>query len=285
LWRGTGCLETSAKNGSLTPWPEATMSNPHLPPEILDYTVDFLHDKPDTLKQCCLVSKSWIPRTQKHLFTSINFHFLEDLKAWKETFPDPANSPAYHTHSLFVGCPRFVTVADVEEGGWIQAFSHVVQLKVDTDSGNHHDSEVSLVPFHNFSPVLKSLQVSSCLPRSRVFNLICSLPLLEDLTLHESWVGEADYNGINFQPLTSPPLTGTFELDSTDGTGPIVRRILDLPGGFHFRKLVLKCRNEEELQWIMALVVGCSDTLEHFDIRHTIYSTFFWFLPLDQHLI
>jgi len=133
------------------------MSNPHLPPEILDYMVDFLHDEPDTLKKCCLVSKSWVPRTQKHLLASVNFDSFGDLEAWKDIFPDPANSPAYHTRSLSVGCPQFVTVADAGEGGWLRAFSRVVQLKVDTNFEGHHGSEVSLVPFHNFSPVLKSL--------------------------------------------------------------------------------------------------------------------------------
>jgi len=38
-------------------------SNPYLPPEILDYIVDLLHNSPNALKECCLVSKSWIPRT------------------------------------------------------------------------------------------------------------------------------------------------------------------------------------------------------------------------------
>jgi len=253
------------------------MSNPHLPPEIFDYMVDLLHDRPYTLRQCCLVSKSWVPRTQKHLLASVNFYSFGGLEAWRGVFPDPANSPAYHTRSLSISCPQFVTVADAEEGGWLRAFSHVVQLKVE----GRHDSESSLVPFHNFSPVLKSLQVSSSLPRSQVFNLVCSLPLLEDLVLREFLVGEADYDGIEFRPLTSPPLTGTFELHSTNGSGPTVRRLLDLPGGFHFRKLVLKWLREKELQWIMALVVGCSDTLECLDI-HCFMRAFLWFLPLDQ---
>ncbi|KAF9645264.1 hypothetical protein BDM02DRAFT_3073690, partial [Thelephora ganbajun] len=55
---------------------QTTMSSPHqshLPPEILDYIVDLLHDEPETLKQCCLVSKSWVSRTRKHLFANVEF--------------------------------------------------------------------------------------------------------------------------------------------------------------------------------------------------------------------
>jgi len=251
------------------PSPKTTMSNPRLPREILDYAVDLLHDKPDALKQCCLVSKSWVPRTRRHLFADINFNSFDDLEAWKKTFPDPVNSPAYHTRSLSVACPRFVTVADAEEGGWIREFSRVVRFKL-----HIHHPETSLVPFHNFSPALKSILLINSLPRSRIFNLVCSLPLLENLSIHESRISEAGYDGIDFQPLTSPPLTGTFGFSSMGEMGPIVRWLLDLPGGFHFRDLALTWRNEEDGRWITELVVGCSDTLECFDIRDAMYSTF-----------
>jgi len=255
------------------------MSNPPLPREILDYTVDLLHDKPDALKQCCLVSKSWVPRTRKYLFASINFNRANDLEAWGETFPDPGNSPAYHTRSLFVGCPRSVTAADAKEGGWIRAFSRVVRLEVHTH--RTYCPATALVPFHNFSPALKSLRLINTLPYSRVFNLVCSLPLLENLSIHDFWILEAGYDGIDFQHSTSPLLTGTFELCSGGGMGPTVRQLLDLPGGFHFRKLALTWYCDEDLRWITALVVGCSDTLECFDIQYTTYRTFRWFLHLD----
>ncbi|KAF9789198.1 hypothetical protein BJ322DRAFT_1000595, partial [Thelephora terrestris] len=47
---------------------------PYLPPEILDLVTDNLSDEPSTLKACCLVSKSWVPRTRKHLFASVKFN-------------------------------------------------------------------------------------------------------------------------------------------------------------------------------------------------------------------
>jgi len=106
------------------------MSVPDLPREILDYTIDLLHDEQETLKQCCLVSKSWVPYARKHLFAEVSFYCTEDLEAWKETFPDPVDSPAHHTRSLIVGCPESVTAADAEEGGWIRMFSRVVRLEV-----------------------------------------------------------------------------------------------------------------------------------------------------------
>ena len=106
------------------------MTNPHVPPEISQYIVDYLHDDPETLKQCCLVSKSWVPCARKHVFGQMDFKNSTDLEAWKKAFPDPANSPAYYTRFLEIGCVELVTAADAEEGGWIRAFSNVVRLDV-----------------------------------------------------------------------------------------------------------------------------------------------------------
>ena len=92
------------------------MTIPRLPPEITDYIVDLLHNEPETLKQCCLISKSWVPCIRKHLFYEILFEYSGDLRTWKNAFPDPANSPAYYTHTLRVYCVC-ITVADAEEGG------------------------------------------------------------------------------------------------------------------------------------------------------------------------
>jgi hypothetical protein len=83
---------------------KTTMSNPRLPAETLDRMVDYLHDTRDALRNCCLVSKSWVPRTRRHLFADIKFYTTKSLQSWKNVFPDPANSPARYTKTLTVRC-------------------------------------------------------------------------------------------------------------------------------------------------------------------------------------
>ena len=100
-----------------------TMSNPPIPPEILDHIVDDSYDESDALRNCCLVAKSWVPRTRKHLFADIEFYLPKRLESWKMMFPDPSNSPAYHAHTLLVRFPQVVTAADAGEGGWVRTFS------------------------------------------------------------------------------------------------------------------------------------------------------------------
>ena len=106
------------------------MPDPRLPPELSDCIVDLLHDEPQKLRQCCLVSKPLVPRTRKHLFRQVRLDCSAHVDEWMKTFPDPANSPGYHTRSLSIACVEDITAADVEEGSWFWAFSNVVRLEV-----------------------------------------------------------------------------------------------------------------------------------------------------------
>ena len=80
-----------------------TMStSPRLPPELCDHIIDQLRDNPDALKTCSVVSKSWTARSQKHIFSTINFAGDPDIVAWQNAFPDPVNSPAHYARRLTV---------------------------------------------------------------------------------------------------------------------------------------------------------------------------------------
>jgi len=72
------------------------MSNQHLPPEIVDHIIDELHEETQTFRNCCLVAKSWVPRTRKHLFVDSEFTSHKVLEPWKNTFPGPSNSRTSH---------------------------------------------------------------------------------------------------------------------------------------------------------------------------------------------
>ena len=156
--------------------------SPSLPPETLDAIIDHLHDEPTTLKTCCTVSKSWVPRTRRHLFARVEFHIPRfDHEAWKKTFPDPSNSPAHHTRSLSIYGPLYA-VAGV--GDWIRAFNSVEHLLL-------ADMDLSpLVPFHALSAAVRSLHLTHT--TTDAFDLICSFPLLEDLVLFNPQPCKAD---------------------------------------------------------------------------------------------
>ncbi|KAF9644816.1 hypothetical protein BDM02DRAFT_843045 [Thelephora ganbajun] len=253
------------------------MSNPHqihLPPEILDYIVDFLRDQPEALKQCCLASKSWVSRTRKHLFANIEFSTADDLEAWKETFTDSSKSPARYTRTLRVDCVGAIKEEDAEEDGWIPTFSCVTRLWLmpHCDPMSRYNPGISPTSLYKFSSSLKSLRVrTSALPWSWVWNLIRSLSLLEDLALigpnscYEQW----DSQPVAY-PSVSPAFTGTLELDFFAEEG-ITRQLLDLPNGLHFRRFVFSWYYPKDLRRMEELVVACSDTLESLDVAYDAF--------------
>jgi hypothetical protein len=252
------------------------MLNPHLPTEILDHIVDLLHDTNDALRNCCLVSKSWVPRTRKHLFASIWFPSVESLRSWMETFPDPSTSPARYVKALSLD----FEAPDAEVGGWIRGFSRVEHLEVGCQGLSTDTSATPLVPFHGFSPFIKSLRVIVlALPPSALFNLILSFPLLEDLAVivhREVSVDSSDgleEDEITTQPSSQPMFTGSLELYLERGMRLFTRRLLSLPGGIRFRKLTLTCFSEEDLSLTATLVKECSHTLESFDISWQLSGT------------
>ena len=249
---------------TITPNPSSG-SHPPLPPELLDYVLGFLHDDRETLERCCLVSTSWIPRTRNYLFSTVDFGSAADLERWKRAFPDTSNSPAHHTHSLFVSCVEVVTVADADEGGWVRAFSRVTRLVVHTFSANFNHPTVSLIPFHGFSPVLKNLRIfSTTLRTSQILDLVSTLPQLEDLSVTS--VRDDDDAPCSDASLAaakpSHPFTGTLDLYLFRGMGTMTRWLLGRPNGLRFRGLALSWTHEEDLQSINALLGGCTTTLE-----------------------
>ena len=226
-----------------------------LPPEILDIIVDHSYDEPTTLNACCVVSKSWVPRTRRHLFFRVEFSSKYPIKSWMETFPDPSNSPAHYARVLLLSD---LTAADTYARDWVHSFYHINELHIAVpwqESLTH----APLVSLHGLSPTLKSLFIHySLFPPSGIFSLVCSFPLLEDIHLRLSTKGgtAADEWGA---PLTSPKLTGSLDLNG--GIRPIARRLLGLPGGLHFSEIKIRCP-VGDADLITDLVLKCRDTLE-----------------------
>lgn len=126
---------------------------------------------------------------------------------------------------------------------------------------------LSLIQFHGFSPVLRTLHVvhhSAAL--SEVFGLICSFPSLEDLTLLSSGRNGADVCAV---PPASPKLNGVLCIGP--GIRFVVPKLLALPGVIHFRKITITC-GIEDAESITPLVAGCSDSLKHLSILYSHFS-------------
>jgi len=259
------------------------MSN--LPAEMLDHIVDLLDGSQTPLRNCCLVSKSWIPRTRRHLFAEVRFQTTKSLQSWQKTFPDPPTSPARYTKTLFVGCPQVITGADAGVDSWIRSFTSVVRLWFGGRDLNARGWEVAFVLFRAFSPVVKSLRMDfSSLPFPNFFDLVLSFPLLEDLAMTschdvpiDNW-GDSDGLSTFDRSSNLPVFTGSLDLLLRGGMGPTVHRLLSLPSGIHFRKLTLTWFRGEDISATVGLVGMCSHTLESLDIACNLRGTFVGYL-------
>ena len=248
------------------------MSNPHLPAELLDHIVDLLDGSRDALESCCLVSKSWIPRARRHLFSRIEFPTPQNLLSWKTTFPDPSTSPAHYTRSLHTSFPGIVRNTDAKEGGWITTFSRVVYFEVVISDWDVNRPGFSLIPFHGFSPALNFLRVSFAgFTPSAVYGLIHSFPRLHSLDMTSPYWYGGD-NGFHEQEIFIQPsgplaFTGILKLSLELGMDPITSQLLSLPNGLHFRELHLTWNHKKDISLTAALAEKCSSTLETLTIK------------------
>jgi len=256
------------------------MSVPSLPPELLDHIVDLLHDSQTALRNCCLISKSWIPRTRTHLFAEVRFDTKERLESWKAMFPNPSTSPAHYTKTLIFNSIPSITAAGAD---WIKGFSRVVHFH------GLSGIRITLVPFHGFSPAIKSLRLYSIiLPSSQFFDFILSFPLLEDLTLVNCYDTPIDKRNSSdglptvIQPSSTPMFTGSLFIAGGGGAKSITPQLLSLMGGIHFRELMLKWHNEEDILSTIGLVKACSHTLESLNISHGPFGVSMWYLRLHR---
>ena len=245
-----------------------------LPPEMLDFIVDHLYGDLRTLKACCIVSKSWIPRARRHLFVCVSFHAqASPIESWMKTFPDPPNSPAHYTRSLLFHDSSSITAANASN--WIRAFCHIDALLLRAWDG----VRFSFTHLHGLSPTLKSLFVAcSFIPLSEFSDLVGSFPSLEDLSLTSTWVTDPD-GGWSVIPPVSPKFTGKLWLQAPDRIQPVVQRLLGFPGGLHFFGIDVVF-HEGETESVAKLLSRCSHTLESLVIHHNPSGVFLWLLGL-----
>ena len=238
--------------------PRSMSSTTMLPPEVCDHIIDQLHDQPNALKTCSVVSKSWTSRSRTHIFSTISFNGNPDVVAWRNAFPDPSNSPVHLVRALVVNhCEGFPE-------HHLSLFCNVTHLTLHVHTVD--GSPISLAHLHGFAPSLKSLRMTfPKVPLSDILNLVYSFPLLDDLLL----AGIPVASDVEVIPSASPTFSGRFYLAVFQEMRTMVDHFLSLPGGIHFRKLLLPWICDQDLPPMVDLVSACSHTLESLWVLNT----------------
>ncbi|KAF9780898.1 hypothetical protein BJ322DRAFT_1213540 [Thelephora terrestris] len=252
------------------------MMLPFLPPEILDLIVDHLHNEPTVLKACCVVSKSWIPRSRRYIFARVKLDSIRSIESWAKAFPDPFDSPAYYTRNFWV---HGLGVVSADVLPWIRSFGQVEELTMNMFGSRG----VSLTQLHGFTLTLKSLHLTRvCATVSEIITLICSVPLLEDLSL-SSKARDIRADGPWATPLVPPKLTGSLLLHGESRS--IARGLSELLDGPHFSTIGVRCNAEDiDSETITDLVSKCSESLETLYLGYYTLSVSFLALQLINFL-
>ena len=108
------------------------------------------------------------------------------------------------------------------------------------------------------------------LPFNDVLGLVYSFPLLDDLLL----TGMPLAPDAKFIPLTSPTFSGSLCLAVFLEMRTMVDHLLTLPGGIHFRELILPWICDKDMPSMMDLIYVCSGSLEILQVLNHTKRTF-----------
>jgi len=96
------------------------MTEPSLPPELVDFVIDQLRDNKPTLSTCTLVSKTWLPRVHHHLFVQISVHDGSsgyNFSGLRDFLPNSPHLCLNITRLRVEGAPRPVVLRPGESNG------------------------------------------------------------------------------------------------------------------------------------------------------------------------
>lgn len=170
-----------------------------IPPELSDYTIDFLHDDILSLRACALTCRSWLPASRFHLFDTVKVTSAQDL----DKFVALLTSTSGHSQDI-VSCVQTLSVVKASPAStsphttsrslthWeatlptvlSSRLPHLSSLHIDSFLSFWQPSSFSLSSYSQFNSVrtihlsnssLKSFQELRC--------LLGKLPKVDDLWL------------------------------------------------------------------------------------------------------
>ena len=134
---------------------------------------NLLHDARNALKNCYIISKSWISQNKKHLYARVAFN-PEKPQSRKATSLDLSSPPARYVRPMFIAFSQAFIPVDAEGGGLVPTLPYMVCLTITmspfsrpTHSRLLLDLSVSLISpshHHTFSvSFIHSLSSRTCL--------------------------------------------------------------------------------------------------------------------------
>ena len=176
----------------------------HLPRELIDEIICYLPiDEPQTLRNCSLVAKSWVHRSQKRLFETVTIN-KSTHSSWVDRILPGNIELLHHVRSLtYTVCGivqlRYPTCRIDSLSDYLPSFRNLESLTL-SSMDLRSDISQQLENFSTFQHTLSSLSLRSChMSSGTLVTIVNYFPSLADLQLR------APVRAVDLEPI--PALT------------------------------------------------------------------------------
>ena len=204
---------------------------PCLPPELIALIVDHLHGDSTALKACSLVSHTFLPLAQAHLFENIELRFRSNANI--EPMRRGLIPVLSHTRKLSISYSIVFIVPSILDGiiDHFMAFRNVRELKICLDTFHFVDRDLRTTSryFSQFQPTLRSLDLTTFdrYPKDTIA-FITFFSFLEELSLLFCYVGPGAARGGRMKvldPNSLTPLRGTLRIRDTSSDDEFIAEL------------------------------------------------------------
>jgi len=189
--------------------------------EIVDEIIDYVREVSGghfrvPLKSCALVSKAWLPQSQRHLFHHVSLKFEAELKRWCKNITKE-RAQVLSTYVRWLSCSPPYKTKDNKILERLTYFTHLETLYViKADFGEFNDDKAKLQSaFGHFGNSPRYLVIDRCLGHfPTLINLFRLLPNLAHLDIFHTTlpygclVTASDMSGY-FDKVEALRMTGT----------------------------------------------------------------------------
>jgi hypothetical protein len=231
------------------------------------------------LKSCCLVHRSWIPRSRLHLFQTVTLIGDRDLRAWSRCFVSDVTfgrmSVAGYVKKLEIHVPPDSSPLTYEPEylqnymDHFSRFNNVEFLVINGINLLHFEAHDLQACFAHFAPSLRCLHLdwaetaSSLIP---YFQLLAIFPNLESLSI-DGFSRWGDEEQVATSDIVCPFRGYLKLLNSKDPNNTFVNHLNKVTNGPHFHTVVLDLGNSVP-KWLpmYGLFSACGSALQDVDL-------------------
>ncbi|KAK0500141.1 hypothetical protein EDD18DRAFT_816188 [Armillaria luteobubalina] len=224
-----------------------------IPPELIDFIIDLLHDDLSSLSTCALVSSQWLARSRFNGFATVQLwpwrasEFYHLLKAPECTFA------SYVSRIEFDGNATRPSMANIP-------FDKVLKFPSLTRVSNNH-----IISLLGQFTRLEQLELDSLVSHDlrTIVQILCRFPALQHLSAHLRFSKYLEHAVQSAEQLLIPSGLKTVELDADEGI-PVFLACLGAARSLDIRTVRLRNITFDDLPYVRRALDTLGTKLRHF---------------------